>query len=73
MGTLQIIVGDLTMAGDNVVIIGSLTSGLPARERRRDTPRDETTSAGTSDSTAIVRTFGTRSVVMIACAKSPTS
>jgi YjbE family integral membrane protein len=31
----QIIVGDLTMAGDNVVIMGSLASGLPDRERRR--------------------------------------
>ena len=31
----QVILIDLTMAGDNVVIIGSLTSGLPARERRR--------------------------------------
>src|SRR6187402_1836958 len=31
----QIIVGDLTMAGDNVVIMGSLASGLPPRERRR--------------------------------------
>jgi YjbE family integral membrane protein len=31
----QIVVGDLTMAGDNVVIMGSLASGLPARERRR--------------------------------------
>ncbi len=31
----QIIVGDLTMAGDNVVIMGTLTSGLPERERRR--------------------------------------
>ena len=31
----QIIVGDLTMAGDNVVIMGSLASGLPARDRRR--------------------------------------
>jgi len=31
----QIIVGDLTMAGDNVVIMGSLASGLPARERKR--------------------------------------
>src|SRR5829696_1820127 len=30
----QIIVGDLTMAGDNVVIMGSLASGLPERERR---------------------------------------
>src|SRR5256885_5091015 len=26
---------DLTMAGDNVVIMGTLTSGLPARERRK--------------------------------------
>src|SRR5437868_14999606 len=32
---LQVILIDLTMAGDNVVIIGTLTSGLPARERRR--------------------------------------
>jgi YjbE family integral membrane protein len=31
----QIIVGDLTMAGDNVVIMGSLAAGLPARERKR--------------------------------------
>lgn len=31
----QIIVGDLTMAGDNVVIMGSLASGLPARERKQ--------------------------------------
>src|SRR5438477_12153934 len=31
----QIIIGDLTMAGDNVVIMGSLASGLPARDRRR--------------------------------------
>ena len=31
----QIIIGDLTMAGDNVVIMGSLASGLPARERKR--------------------------------------
>lgn len=31
----QIIVGDLTMAGDNVVIMGALASGLPARERRK--------------------------------------
>ena len=30
----QIIVGDLTMAGDNVVIMGSLASGLPERDRR---------------------------------------
>lgn len=32
---LQVILIDLTMAGDNVVIIGTLTSGLPARERRK--------------------------------------
>jgi YjbE family integral membrane protein len=31
----QIIVGDLTKAGDNVVIMGSLAAGLPARERKR--------------------------------------
>ena len=31
----QIIVGDLTMAGDNVVIMGSLASGLPERDRKR--------------------------------------
>jgi len=31
----QIIVGDLTMAGDNVVIMGSLASGLPPRERKK--------------------------------------
>ncbi len=31
----QIIVGDLTMAGDNVVIMGSLASGLPEKERKR--------------------------------------
>ncbi len=31
----QIIVGDLTMAGDNVVIMGALASGLPARDRRK--------------------------------------
>jgi YjbE family integral membrane protein len=31
----QVILIDLTMAGDNVVIMGTLTSGLPARERRR--------------------------------------
>jgi YjbE family integral membrane protein len=31
----QIIIGDLTMAGDNVVIMGSLASGLPERDRRR--------------------------------------
>jgi inward rectifier potassium channel len=31
----QIIIGDLTMAGDNVVIMGSLASGLPERQRRQ--------------------------------------
>ena len=31
----QIIIGDLTMAGDNVVIMGSLASGLPPRDRKR--------------------------------------
>jgi YjbE family integral membrane protein len=31
----QIIVGDLTMAGDNVVIIGSLASGLPEKDRKK--------------------------------------
>src|ERR1044072_8441762 len=31
----QVILIDLTMAGDNVVIIGTLTSGLPERERKR--------------------------------------
>jgi len=31
----QIIVGDLTMAGDNIVIMGSLASGLAARDRRK--------------------------------------
>lgn len=31
----QIIIGDLTMAGDNVVIMGSLASGLPTRDRRK--------------------------------------
>ncbi len=31
----QVILIDLTMAGDNIVIIGTLTSGLPARERRK--------------------------------------
>lgn len=32
---VQVILIDLTMAGDNVVIMGTLTSGLPARDRRR--------------------------------------
>src|SRR6476661_2084304 len=31
----QIIVGDLTLAGDNVVIMGSLAAGLPPRDRRK--------------------------------------
>jgi YjbE family integral membrane protein len=31
----QIIIGDLTMAGDNVVIMGALASGLPARDRQK--------------------------------------
>ena len=31
----QVILIDLTMAGDNVVIMGTLTSGLPERERKR--------------------------------------
>jgi YjbE family integral membrane protein len=31
----QVIVGDLTMAGDNVVIMASLASGLPERERKK--------------------------------------
>ena len=31
----QIIIGDLTMAGDNVVIMGSLASGLPERDRNK--------------------------------------
>jgi YjbE family integral membrane protein len=31
----QIILGDLTMAGDNVVIMGSLASGLPAKDRKK--------------------------------------
>ncbi|HEX8668223.1 MAG TPA: YjbE family putative metal transport protein [Allosphingosinicella sp.] len=31
----QVILIDLTMAGDNVVIMGTLTAGLPARERKR--------------------------------------
>ena len=31
----QIIIGDLTMAGDNVVIMGSLASGLPEKDRKK--------------------------------------
>ena len=34
-GLGQRIVGDLTMAGDNVVIMGSLASGLPERDRKK--------------------------------------
>jgi len=32
---LSVVLIDLTMAGDNVVIMGTIASGLPARERRR--------------------------------------
>jgi YjbE family integral membrane protein len=32
---LSVILIDLTMAGDNVVIMGTLAAGLPAKERRR--------------------------------------
>jgi YjbE family integral membrane protein len=32
---VQIIVADLTMAGDNVLIMGTLASGLPEKDRRR--------------------------------------
>lgn len=32
---LQVILIDLTMAGDNVVIMGTLASGLPAKDRQR--------------------------------------
>ncbi|MFL6734355.1 MAG: YjbE family putative metal transport protein [Sphingomicrobium sp.] len=31
----QIVIGDLTMAGDNVVIMGSLASGLPEKDRKK--------------------------------------
>ncbi len=31
----QIIVADLTMAGDNVVIMGTLASGMPEKDRKR--------------------------------------
>ena len=34
----QVILIDLTMAGDNVIIMGTLTSGLPARERESRRP-----------------------------------
>ena len=32
---VQIIVADLTMAGDNVLIMGTIASGLPAKERQK--------------------------------------
>ncbi|MEY4270778.1 MAG: hypothetical protein RLZZ58_1994 [Pseudomonadota bacterium] len=32
---LEVILIDLTMAGDNVVIIGTIASGLPAKDRQR--------------------------------------
>src|SRR4051812_46579762 len=32
---VQVVLIDLTMAGDNVVIMGTLTSGLDARDRRK--------------------------------------
>jgi YjbE family integral membrane protein len=32
---VQIVLADLTMAGDNVVIMGTLASGLPAKDRRK--------------------------------------
>lgn len=32
---VQIVIGDLTMAGDNVLIMGTLAGGLPARQRQR--------------------------------------
>ena len=31
----QIVIGDLTMAGDNVLIMGTIAGGLPERDRRR--------------------------------------
>lgn len=31
----QVVLIDLTMAGDNVVVLGTLTSGLPSHERKR--------------------------------------
>src|SRR6476469_4001499 len=31
----QVVLIDLTMAGDNVVIMGTLTAGLPEKERKR--------------------------------------
>ena len=32
---VQIVIGDLTMAGDNVLIMGTLAGGLPARQRQK--------------------------------------
>jgi YjbE family integral membrane protein len=32
---VQIILADLTMAGDNVLIMGTIASGLPAKDRRK--------------------------------------
>ena len=32
---VQIVLADLTMAGDNVVIMGTIAAGLPERERKR--------------------------------------
>ena len=32
---VSVVLIDLTMAGDNVVIMGTIASGLPERERRR--------------------------------------
>ncbi len=32
---VQIVLADLTMAGDNVVIMGTIAAGLPARDRKR--------------------------------------
>lgn len=32
---IQIIVGDLTMAGDNVLIMGTIAGGLPERQRKQ--------------------------------------
>ena len=52
----QIIVGDLTMAGDNVVIMGSLSSGLPEKDRDRLTePYVTTREKGTGLGLAIVK------------------
>ena len=31
----QVIMIDLMLAGDNVIVLGALTMGLPAKERRR--------------------------------------